>query len=458
MKEKTCYLAFDIETTKNLEKVDILINIRTPMNYTYDLINGTTKYLGDLFAYNKYKFYLPFEYGNIFHFKVFNFIENGLLKIYEYSNRTNSKELRYYGITIQSNRDYDYAYYNYEVKNSLYVKYIGFELIPFYDSKSANLTASLKSPFVEYNNVNLFNKKKMTLDSPYTYKFYIPVKYNKTVLVNFGGYSYLNDNFFSKMNLYEYENIDSNLELTKSQVNPKRNGAQFNLIYTIKSSTCNYIAFSNKVNSNIESLIISITISPNATHIVNLTVGIPQHLDKISLSDTYKFFIFARRGQIVNFNLTKKDKDIMEEQYITVYEYDNEISMKELKHYEFHFIRDKNFDYYELGYIIENNECNLVVYEIKWVYEITSVDIVYTFFKEDKYTDYKPDYDSDKTYEKNNSDMFNGSFLLIVAAFIIAIILIFILIICCIKKKNKNNFRDLQNPTTQTNEPIYPIN
>ena len=456
--KKTSYLAFDIETTKNLEKVDILINIRTPMNYTYDLTNGKTIYLGDLFAYNKYKFYLPFEYGNIFHFKVFNFIENGLLKIYEYSNRTNSKELRYYGITIQSNRDYDYAYYNYEVKNSLYVKYIGFELIPFYDSKSANLTASLKSPFVEFNHVNLFNKKKMTLDNPYTYKFYIPVKYNKTVLVNFGGYSYLNDNFFSKMNLYEYENIDSNLELTKSQVNPKRNGAQFNLIYTIKSSTCNYIAFSNKVNSNIESLIISVKISPNITHIVNLTVGIPQHLDKISLSDTYKFFIFARRGQIVNFNLTKKDKDIMEEQYITVYEYDNEISMKELKHYEFHFIRDKNFDYYELGYIIENNECNLVVYEIKWVYEITSVDIVYTFFKEDKYTDYKPDYYSDKTYEKNNSDMFNGSFLLIVAAFIIAIILIFILIICCIKKKNKNNFRDLQNPTTQTNEPIYPIN
>ena len=395
------------------------------MNYTYDLINGTTKYLGDLFAYNKYKFYLPFEYGNIFHFKVFNFIENGLLKIYEYSNRTDLKELRYYGITIQSNRDYDYAYYNYEVKNSLYVKYIGFELIPFYDSKSANLTASLKSPFVEYNNINLFNKKKMTLDSPYTYKFYIPAKYNKTVYINFGGYSYLNDNFFSKMNLYEYENIDSNLELIKSQVNPKRNQGQFNLIYTIKSNFCNYIAFSNKVNSNIESLIISVKISPNITHIVNLT---------------------------------KKDKDIMEEQYITVYEYDNEISMKELKHYEFHFIRDKNFDYYELGYIIENNECNLVVYEIKWVYEITSVDIVYTFFKEDKHTDYIPDYDSDKTDERNNSNSFNGSFLLIVAAFIIAIILIFILIICCIKKKNKNNFRDLQNPTTQTNEPIYPIN
>ena len=458
--KKTSYLAFDIETTKNLEKVDILINIRTPMNYTYDLTNGKTIYLGDLFAYNKYKFYLPFEYGNIFHFKVFNFIENGLLKIYEYSNRTDLKELRYYGLTIRSNSDYDYAYYNYEVKNSLYVKYIGFELIPFYDSKSANLTASLKSPFVEYNNINLFNKKKMTLDSPYTYKFYIPAKYNKTVYINFGGYSYLNDNFFSKMNLYEYENIDSNLELIKSQVNPKRNQGQFNLIYTIKSNFCNYIAFSNKVNSNIESLIISVKISPNITHIVNLTVGIPQHFDKISLSDTYKFFVFAKWGQIVDFNLTKKDKDIMEEQYITVYEYDNEISMKELKQYEFHFTRDKNQEYYELGYIIENNECNLVVYEIKWVYEITSVDIVYTFFKEDKYTDYIPDYDSDKTDEKNNSNSFNGSFLLIIAAFVIIVIIliIIILIICCVKNKNKNNFKDLQNLTTETNEPIYPIN
>ena len=242
-----------------MEKVNIVINERTPKNYKFDLKNGTKLDLGNIYTNNNYLFYFPANYENIIQIVFHNMLQSENLTVYEYSEKDSTKKENF---SLSNCNVYDNScIMNYIVNNSL-SKYIAFELNSKYNARTVKVIATIMPPVIEYHFLKN-DYKYLILSYPYIYKFFVPASYGKTV-------EFEMDFFLTKdyqaFTVYEYENISSESALLKKElVIPFNEKSGYSYDYRVVNTNCHYVVFYKKLFYDIGEVPVHFIVEPHDT-------------------------------------------------------------------------------------------------------------------------------------------------------------------------------------------------
>ena len=371
---KNVYIKVNIKTIGEFDDITNLYNVNsektTSQTYIYDLISGTSLYIDNIYPSNKYLFYIPVKLGNIVQIEFTNIDQKEKLIIYDYSDRTSTQIEAYYLIQFKY---YENAYIiNYEVK-SFSCNYVAFELNSEDSYNSVKITATIKSPIIEYD-LFRYDKRNLTLLAPYIYKFYIPVKYSTHV------YVYLKSKELTKyketLTFYEYENRNAINELDKIEKNLDYYDEYkyYYIHYFILTRTCEYIALEKKFNYDIDNLSIEVDLDRPYISLTYLTSGVPKIFD-ILTREIYRYAIEANIRQKLNIYFSHKSPDYTENFEIKIYEYsdmNDEYALKYDSIQNFNISLPYSFAF---SYSPKNKKCNYVAIDVKIKKEIKDVNI-----------------------------------------------------------------------------------
>ena len=443
-----------------MEKVELLINERTPENYEYDLTNGTTLNIADVYAFNKYLFYFPIKYGDIVQISFTNINKKEDLIIYEYTDRSSKENLTY--LIKQLKYSENTYIVNYEVQDSL-CNYLAFELIPEYSNKDVNLIATIKSHIMEYDLYRDYGMGFDILFAPYIHKFYAPAAYQKKIRIEITSDDLTNYDS-EKIIIYEYENRTSKVALVEKEVilsySPWK--YYYGYEYTITNSACKYFSFSKELYNDIESVGIHIRITPPDTYTLYLNSDIPEYIGAFINDDKYIYYISAKYGQKLNFEISKNDERYIDYQEIKFYEYTNQTSMHLLKTSNYYLSYFSSTNSYNYTYYINNTECNYIKIEmvIKRSFSSNYVKISVKNADEDNEESGIPDGGETNNNKGNNngSNSFEASHIIIisVSSVIVMIVVVVIIIFIIRRNKRKNELNEIQNNNNE--KPMIPLN
>ena len=427
-----------------MEKVNIVINERTPKNYKFDLKNGTQLDLGNIYTNNNYLFYFPANYENIIQIVFNNMLQSENLTIYEYSEKDFTKKENF---SLSNCNVYDnFCIMNYVVNNSL-SKYIVFELNSKYNARTVKVIATIMPPVIEYHFLKN-GGKYLILSYPYIYKFFVPASYGKTV--NFEMDFFLTKDY-QAFTVYEYENISSESALLKNElVIPFNEKSGYSYKYGVVNSNCHYVVFYKKLLYDMGQVPVHFRVEPPDTFSYQLTSGVPKYFDFLVEDDRYKFYIVAKYNQTIKFKINKKDKE-SPSQRVYIFEYINQTSMIELYHDSFYALYNKSLNNLEFSYKVNNSQSNYILIEMKIDDTLTSVDLLVNVIDE-----------KDEESEGNNngdSNTLESSYIIIIAVTSVVVIGVIALVIFFLlrRKRNKDGLNEIQDSSIQMTQPLQSL-
>ena len=432
-----------------MEKVNIVINERTPKNYKFDLKNGTQLDLGNIYTNNNYLFYFPANYENIIQIVFNNMLQSENLTIYEYSEKDSTKKENF---SLSNCNVYgNSCIMNYIVNNSL-SKYIVFELNSKYNARTVKVIATIMPPVIEYHFLKN-GGKYLILSYPYIYKFFVPASYGKTV-------KFMMDFFLTKdyqaFTVYEYENISSESALLKEElVIPFNEKSGYSYKYSVVNSNCHYVVFYKKLLYDMGQVPVHFRVEPPDTFSYQLTSGVPKYFDFLVEDDRYKFYIVAKYNQTIKFKINKKDvKSTRQRVYIN--EYINQTSMIELYYDSFYALYNKSLNNIEFSHKVNNSQSNYILIVMKIEDTMTSVDLLVNVIDE-----------KDEESEGNNKDGNNNgdsntlesSYIIIIAVTSVVVIGVIALVIFFLlrRKRNKDGLNEIQDSSIQMTQPLQSL-
>lgn len=426
-----------------MEKVNIVINERTPKNYQFDLKNGTQLDLGNIYTNNNYLFYFPANYENIIQIVFNNMLQSENLTIYEYSEKDSTKKENF---SLSNCNVYgNSCIMNYIVNNSL-SKYIVFELNSKYNARTVKVIATIMSPVIEYHFLKN-DVKYLILSYPYIYKFFVPASYGKTV--NFEMDFFLTKDY-QAFTVYEYENISSESALLKNElVIPFNEKSGYSYEYGVVNTKCHYVVFYKKLLYDIGRVPVHFRVEPPDTFSYQLTSGVPKYFDFLVEDDRYKFYIVAKYNQTIKFKINKKDKE-SPSQRVYIIEYINQTSMIELYHDSFYALYNKSLNNIEFSYKVNNSQSNYILIEMKIDDTMTSVDLLVNVIDEK---------DEESEGNNNDSNTLESSYIIIIAVTSVVVIGVIALVIFFLlrRKRNKDGLNEIQDSSIQMTQPLQSL-
>ena len=386
--------------------------------YEIELTNGYYKYFSTINPKNSYQFNIAAEYGQNVDIEVrrnYSIIssefDNCYAVINEYTGK-GSKKIRTTNYCM-NHKDYGYKIsYDINFYSSSSCFYLSFQLEPENILKQVYVRAIVTTNVDDKHIYNLTNATSLFVGSMYNYfyKFYIPAKYDQTVnfkLTRRQKSSSSNTN----ITCYEYHNRQAIIELRKERtpLSYYYEPHYYKKSFRALNPQTQYIAFELRPADSLGEVdAISYILSPTIFE-YDLESGKSQSISQLKFENTYKFYLPVKHRYTVEITLNERrySYSTLNQYKMTIYEYLNRKSTKELRQKIVDLSYDSKTETYTYLYNVYNESANYLLAELKPPCEEASVSVrLYAIIPPDfeyninSFTTYKYDNLSDsKTYK-----------------------------------------------------------
>ena len=360
-------------------KVDASIKLYAiiPPDYENNIYSDITFHYKALSNPYRYKFYIPAVEKQTLDIVItsdekFDIDISQEVTLYEYSSRTEKIELNKF------NRKFDYlpylnafilsfdvGYYSVDP-----VKWVAFEILPFCNMTSVNLTATIKNQegyvYDLTNNTELYFRN---LIKSRKYKFYIYAKYTQSVELFLNKSDSTNIDYIS-IKAYEYSRRYDSAELSKKYIyfKSKIKNNSYKQLYLINNPSTTYVAFEMEVSYNYLLSVYLKAIVKYYDYEIDLIRGSSKFIESLLRQVTYKFYVPVKYHQRVSIEFTGYFPYSYSSQYINICEYSSrKIStvLRNTSHYLSTSYNDGEIcKYYLSMYTINNPYTTYVAFEI----------------------------------------------------------------------------------------------